>query len=135
MHWENWLLSFWKCLFKQVKSNILAIFDKQHFCVYSKHEFYPFFLNKQWRIWHLSRKFDLFLNFFFEIKNSPNEPGRQFLCWENLLESYVQYVEQVDTNQVSSSYSCYSKLKFHFLMLKNKNVHLLYVLLNTECFI
>ena len=58
-------------------------------------------------------------------------------CLSHMYNTSVcnQHVEQVDTNQVSSSYSCYSKLKFHFLMLKNKNVHLLYVLLNTECFI
>ena len=68
---------FWKYLFKLVKPNILVIFGKKCFYVCSKHEFYPFTLNKQWRIWHLSRKFDLFFNFFFEIKHSTNELRRQ----------------------------------------------------------
>ena len=36
---NHWLLSFWKYLFKQVKSNVWAVFSKQCFFALSKNDF------------------------------------------------------------------------------------------------
>ena len=80
-------LTFWKYLFKQVKQNISAMFGKQCYCVCSKCEVYSFILNKQWRIRHLSRKFDVFFNLFFEIKHSTNEPSS--VCAEKSCLSHM----------------------------------------------
>ena len=70
---------------------LLKILSKKCFCFCSKHDFYFFILNKQSKIRHLSRKFDLFFNFIFEsfkrkitvftfpylIYNGTNEPSWQ----------------------------------------------------------
>ena len=83
---------------------------------------YPLILNKQWRIRLVSRKFGLFFNFFFEIKHSTNKPGTVFVLRKPdwviymILVNVSAYLEQLDVNKVSSFDSCYSKLKFYFLI-------------------
>ena len=117
--WRNWIICnknqnkwFFKRSINELDSALiklnfvfLKIISKLCCCVCSKHDFYPFVLNKQWRIRHLSRKFDIFFNFVFEsfkrkiavfifpylIYNSTNEPGWQCFHWEKLLELHIRY--------------------------------------------
>ena len=79
-----------KNLFQQVKSNVQAIFSKKCFCACCKYDFYPFILKKQWRIRHLSNKFDPFFTFFFE-------------SFKSKIFTHLIYINIIQMSQVDSA--------------------------------